>query len=55
MYSFIYICANLKIIYTCIFSIYTRDYDHLEIILKCRYAAQETFLITINVDNSCAA
>jgi len=54
MYSFIYICANLKI-YTCIFSIYTRDYDHLEIILKCRYAAQETFLITINVDNSCAA
>ncbi len=31
------------------------SYDPSEIILICWFAAQETFLIIINVENSCAA
>jgi len=31
------------------------SHDPSEIILICRFAAQETFLIIINVENSCAA
>jgi len=32
-----------------------RSYDPSEIILICWFATQETFLIIINVKNSCAA
>jgi len=31
------------------------SHNHSEIILICWFGAQETFLIVIKVDNSCAA
>ncbi len=53
---------SIKLIYfcdqSCIFSIITPVFSvtwSSEIIIICWFAAQETFLIIINVENSCAA
>ncbi len=51
IYIYIYSCNQI-----CIFSIITPVFSvtwSSEIILICWFAAQETFLIIINVENSC--
>ncbi len=53
LYNLIYFCDQ-----SCIFSIITPVFSvtwSSEIIIICWFAAQETFLIIINVENSCAA